>query len=251
MPRGVSDFDEGAATALASHVLSVPLTLGSNIEGLFNRRRTDGPVNRWCCIGARAEASLPSVYWKEFLLLGSALMVGNDDVEARGVDEETRIQVSLDFVGPDIPPTTVKQTVSLSCGDADSDANSNSNASCAIFLSAQHRGLFHENSDAASVSWDAYVFFNPGFGHPNLKEGWDETMRKILDHDVPSSRVMLLTAHSEKDAARDAGVLKNHYGLSNVEYAPNPFASRITYKDPFESDHHLVQPNQFVSVIRI
>jgi hypothetical protein len=248
-------FDQEAAVALASHVLSTPLTLASAMQhGLHHRQRGDDGSHQyqWCCIGARAEASLPSVYWKEFLLLGSALMVENDgDHQSEGdVTQRTdsNLDVALHFVGPDIPPRTSQHNVSIPSAKDDDDIT---RVSSTISLQAKHRCLFHENSDIAEAPWDAFIFLNPGFGHPNLKNDWDKTLRMVLDGDNETSRVVMLTAHSEKDAARDAGVLSGHYGLSNVEYEPNPFASRITFHDPCDTGLHLVRPNAFVSVIRI
>jgi len=54
------------AQAVASHVLSAPLTLASQL--LVDKRSKRS--QRWCCIGARAEASLPLEYWEELLVVG-------------------------------------------------------------------------------------------------------------------------------------------------------------------------------------
>jgi hypothetical protein len=61
---------------------------------------------------------------------------------------------------------------------------------------------------------------------------------------------LLLTAHSEWDAQRDWHLLCQEYDDSLRIKAPqkNPFASRISYQDPFDSAHR-VQPNHSVRML--
>jgi hypothetical protein len=129
--------------------------------------------------------------------------------------------------------------------------------------------------------YDFMVFFNPGFGHPNLRNNWDETLRLILHlHDNyyddsdkcirkkrprrSDGRVLLLTAHSKVDAERDAKFLAEKFGIDHVMYNENPFASRIQYLDPFgnfddgekydddrTSDPHFIRPNHYMAIICI
>jgi hypothetical protein len=148
IPQDASAFEE-EAVSLASHVLSTPLTLAYYMHELRKHGHGDS-LYRWCCIGARAEASLPSLYWKEFLLLGSALKLQSHtrDENIESVIGDIVLDVKLDFVGPDIPPRTVKQEISISCGRGD-DGNA---ISSAISLQSHHRGLFHEYSDMALMS---------------------------------------------------------------------------------------------------
>lgn len=226
------------AMALTSHVLSAPLTL-ARFYSLYlsvypfqtseysSTKSSHISSPKWCCVGARAEATLPYDYWKEFLLLSSAMV-------------ERPINISMDFVGPDIASNTPDRTISLEDGST-------------ISLSWPFSGLLHEmNNDDnkhGDNTWDAYIFFNPGFGHPNLKEGWEPTLERILtrEDNVLSSSPLLLTAHSAKDAARDAECLAR-FGLENVQYQVNPFASRITYQDPFD-DGHIVRPNHYYAIV--
>ena len=62
---------------------------------------------------------------------------------------------------------------------------------------------------------------------------------------------ILLTAHSQLDAERDAALLTQELSISSspgkrtINYVENPFASRIDYQDPFD-DKHLVRPNHYL-----
>lgn len=184
---------------LVSHVLSAPLTLAAYT----------GNVTRWCCVGARAEATLPHAYWKEFLV-------------ARG--KQSRIDWKLDFIGPDISKIQA-QTLTWE--------------GSSLNLRWHHPGYLHDMENPPAS--EGFVLFNPGLGHSNLAEGWRPTIEYLIEK---NAQIILLTAHSEYDAERDALVLKDHLGM-NVEYKKNPFASRITYEDPF-SKGHLVSPNQYI-----
>ncbi len=204
--------------ALSSHVLTAPLTLA-------NFTATEGlPKNsRICCVGARAEASLPFDLWKEYLLLSSTMV-------------RKSISTSIDFVGPDMvatPGGTSDRKVELDKGSA-------------LVLRWYYKGLLHdlfEDDENIMDQWDAFVFFNPGFGHPHLKIDWIPTLERI----IPLGRPMLFTAHSKLDSRRDWIQLKETFGIE-VDYKKNPFSSRIRYQDPFDSNHR-VRPNDYVAQV--
>jgi hypothetical protein len=208
------DQEKEMAIALITHVLSTPLTMALfYAHALAGPGRLKSPL-RLSCVGARAEATLPYEYWKEFLI--STSLATNTPYVA----------VQLEFVGPDIHPQTPDTTVTWN--------------DSMIALQWYHKGLLH---DLEEDSWDAYALMNPGLGHKNLLEDWKPTLDRILAADYP----VLLTAHSEKDAHRDASLLRNVYGME-VEYQVNPFGSRIHYEDPFDKDH-FVRPNHFMAII--
>ncbi|GKY90398.1 hypothetical protein MPSEU_000013700 [Mayamaea pseudoterrestris] len=192
------------AEGLATHVLSAPLTVAKATN-----------QQKWCCIGARAEASLPVQYWREVLVVLSWLNHANAPV-----------QVQLDFIGPEVlqrPPLT------LSYMDA------------TLKLQWTFSGKFHEMDPAHASSYDAYILLNPGLGHDHLMVDWKPSIDLLLGCSAPK----LLTAHSKLDASRDAKVLSDYFLASSLDYELNPFASRITYQDPFDSSH-MVQPNHYV-----
>ena len=258
-----SDFEDPRenAKALVSHLLSAPLTLASQFKHIIqhcaNGNTQDGSQEfDWCCLGARAEASIPIMYWKEFLMSSRASLL-SEEMQLAGGDSfpsSKNIEISLDFIGPDIPPKLSEQSIIIPEGQDESHPY-------VTFLSLRgyHRGYFHdsqakETSNFNSKLWNAYIFFNPGFGHPNLQKSWEPTLKLILDGRHESTRntqcAVLLTAHSEHDMARDAEILSSAYGLKDIMYHENPFASRIAYEDPFEKNH-FVRPNHYVASVVI
>mmetsp|Transcript_10007 Transcript_10007/g.21534 ORF Transcript_10007/g.21534 Transcript_10007/m.21534 type:complete len:377 (-) Transcript_10007:1238-2368(-) len=251
------------ANSLISHLLSAPLTLASQFKHLtescgklpLKKNDTKESIELdWCCVGARAEASIPAVYWREFLTPSMASISSEKNPSDAGISlpEGKYLEITLDFVGPDIPPKLSKQSVCIPDNQGGSTA-----PSVSLSLCSYYRGFFHDmpaiqSSNQQSQYWNSYIFFNPGFGHPNLRQSWESTLRILLNQGQSSapekSRVLLLTAHSEKDALRDAAILRDVYGLNNVEYNENPFASRVTYEDPFEKQH-FVRPNHYVATV--
>eukprot|EP00980_Cylindrotheca_fusiformis_P004074 scaffold880_cov132-Cylindrotheca_fusiformis.AAC.70 len=209
-----NEQERETAVALVTHVLSTPMTLALfYTRALADSEKLKSPL-RLSCVGARAEATLPYEYWKEFLITAS-LATNSPD-----------ISIQVDFVGPDKNPQTLDRTVAWN--------------DSTMALQWYHKGLLH---DLDENSWDAYALMNPGLGHRNLFEDWKPTLARLM----ASGHPILLTAHSEKDAHRDGLLLKDVYNMQ-VEYTLNPFASRITYEDPFDQ-HHIVRPNHFIAII--
>jgi hypothetical protein len=235
--RVVSKHERTLARNLTTHVLSAPLTLASYLQRLCEPTLVDDFINdvddasprdfiNICCVGARAEALLPLQYWREVLVVLKWTSQRN-------------VRLRLDFVGPDVslrPPETLEYRGSCLC------------------LRWAFAGKFHDffsRSGAGSMlHYHGRVLFNPGLGHSNLKADWDPTFDLLLDHRLhwPSEKeTILLTAHSDLDAAREVTYLSNRFDVKTV-YMENPFASQITYEDPFDQSH-IVRPNHYVAYL--
>jgi len=293
--------------ALATHVLSAPLTLASQLLPPLLKEETPRENSqehlklRWCCVGARAEASLPTEYWKE-LLVALRWGVGSP----RQAEEGTRnsgsaskvVDIELDFVGPDLalgkggrPPETLTLF-------PENESTSNKQWYLTFTLNWRYRGKFHEYvtdrrrqvqlQDSGVTEYDAYVLLNPGLGHPNLREDWIPTLDLLFGSSSSSSSdererpvLVLLTAHSKLDADRDLEFLSRQGYIStglSLNYEDNPFASRISYEDPFfgsdgsgsaesaddktdddgreqqrrpKQRHHLVRPNHYAALLKL
>lgn len=203
----ITTGDKGHGVALISHVLSAPLTMRYLAEhNLAHPLKDDLEI---CCVGARAEATLPAQYWKEAVMTA------------------TRRTWSMAFVGPDV--SSNHDPIRLQHDESQ------------ITLQVHSREFFHNMPRELSKQWDYYLLFNPGLGHPNLKMNWLPTLRKLRGHSL------WLTAHSAADAERDALLLHDEMGIK-VDYRPNPFASRIVYQDPFDKSH-FVSPNKYIAWI--
>jgi hypothetical protein len=241
-----SEAELEEAKALASHVLSAPLTLATQLLTPNNSRNLSesGPrkqQQQWCCIGARAEAGLPLEFWKEMLVLGTAF-----------VENDAPLHLTLDFIGPEIvqrPPVQLDYEEST------------------LNIRWLFAGKFHEwvavqqvsahTSSMALESYDAYILLNPGLGHAHLKEDWKPTLDLLLTTKSAAEKsererhpTILLTAHSQLDTERDAALLTQELSSSSqtkriITYEENPFASRIDYQDPFDTQH-LVRSNHYL-----
>lgn len=219
---------------LATHVLTGPLTLASKLlRPLDVSQRNSDMSNdtlrvRVCCAGARAEASLPVQYWREVLVL------------LKWSSPAVNVALTIDFVGPDV--VVGRKPVHFEHGGS------------TLQLRWPFAGKFHdyvaiEGAVARDSSrYHGIVLFNPGLGHPNLKADWRPTIDLLLGRRRQSreSASVLLTAHSEVDANRESTYLKEDFGLT-IDYSLNPFASEITYEDPFDNTH-VVRPNHFAAM---
>ena len=257
-----------AAIGLLSHPLTFPLTLGRYISEMISHDNTNYEQKkdiRICCVGARAEATLPDDYWREFLIITSTVV--------------SESSITIDFIGPDIPSNFISsKTLSLSDNNNDDDGHIQHNKSNNLTMN-YHKSFLHdvilnllkslheqqkdtllppERTKKIRNIWDGYVLFNPGIGHPNLKKDWIPTLKFLIETRKP----ILFTAHSTIDADRDSKVLEkmliNDENNSDriVEYKPNPYASRMKFVDPFptspntdDTSVHLVRPNDQVFLL--
>jgi len=216
------------AKALASHVLSAPLTMAVHLLDQlvcpgyqWQKPRT----LRWACIGARAEASLPVDYWKEIAIL-------------RKWYNQEPFQLELVFIGPEVPR---RPSMILPCGGS-------STLKLKWVVGTFHGVSYNAGSRNIVRLFDAFIMLNPGLGHEYLRESWTPTLELILEG-VESGHLgpLLLTAHSKLDAERDSQRLLHFCKVAPI-YKENEFASKVTYRDPYENDH-FVRPNHFVTVV--
>ncbi len=249
-----------SSIGLLSHPLTFPLTLGRHIRALSRRPAdVDDDVDdlskknrhlRLCCVGARAECTLPDDYWREFLIaLFSSHQASND------LHDES-FHCTIDFVGPDVPRNLKSRTLTLRDKD-DQYAMQNANnkldydLTMNYYTSFLHEVMLEFDTVQQLMFWDGFVLFNPGFGHPNLQNQWRSTLQFLLG----TSKPILVTAHSTVDAERDGEFLVKllfdtkcqHVDRKPVQYIENPFASRMCFVDPFpasdEGVAHIVRPN--------
>ena len=222
-----------AAIGLLSHPLTFPVTLARHVIPTLSSNKHDF---RLCCVGARAECTLPDKYWRELLIATLA--------------RDKEIQCKIDFVGPDIPTQLTSKTISL-----DNDESTSKQSLKRELTMNFHSSYLHEvvlkilktqpesSTEQIKNVWDGYVLFNPGLGHPNLTKHWKPTLKFLIGTGKP----ILFTAHSTIDAERDRKVLEKLLADCDdadktVQYAANPYASRMEFVDPFAKDH-VLSPN--------
>ena len=222
------DENQEYALRLVSHALSFPLTMAHYWTiAQESTAAVQQQQQNWCCVGARAESTLPPPLWKELLVA-----TGNPSVR----------QWTIDFVGPDVVVPRQESNV-----DTDYPLTKTK-----LTLRCKHGGFFHNDPGLSNTNYNGFVLFNPGFGHPNHKEGWKPTLQLLME----SPRPVLVTAHSSWDAERDANAFREYFPHTPLDYQENPFASRIVYKDPLPTttggsggEDHYVSPNMFAAWI--
>ncbi|KAL7496405.1 hypothetical protein ACHAWT_004562 [Skeletonema menzelii] len=226
-----------AAIGLLSHPLTFPLTLARHLTTLTGNKQ----AARLCCVGARAECTLPDKYWRELLIASFAIRIES--------------HVSIDFVGPDVPPQQKSKTITL-----DNDEKTSTQLTRRELKMTFHPSYLHEvvlkilkaqpesSPEEIKNAWDGFVLFNPGLGHPNLAKHWKPTLKFL----VGTGKPILFTAHSKIDAKRDQQVLEKLLADCDddriVQYAVNPYASRMKFVDPFSKDH-VLSPNHSVFLL--
>ena len=244
------------AIGLVTYPLTFPLTLAhygtrtllnhpDNEEGCDETSRQNLYQGDICCVGARAEATLPEPFWRE-LLIATLPYVQN---------------WKISFIGPEVPKGLRPKRIYL-CADSKEENESN----CFLDLTF-HNGYFHDvllasyqnragefdNAKLVSRLWDGIVLFNPGIGHPYLKAGWESTIRLLIRSGV----YLFFTAHHEIDRDRDLSTIRTYMKeegfeestvSSKLEYVRNPWASRMEVEDPLNRAQ-IVKANEYVLVI--
>ena len=249
--------------ALVSHVMSAPMTIFSMLDLLLEASMTvttsikvlanQSKVKvRWCCIGARAEASLPMQYWQEMIdmIHVSRLVALRQHTIDRqdGTNNRMRemipkpLDITLDFIGPEMnvhPTIVLHPSKLLPHGDfVSDDATQSPFTTCTIRW--KHKGVYHthfnemnERDDGPDKDYDAFILFNPGIAHPYLQELWKPTLQIIFEQyfRIRSTSVdscaILLTAHSKIDALRDSALLQR-YMSSLKEYNTDEYHIKAT-----------------------
>lgn len=235
-----------------SHLLSYPLTLAhylGHIAPVLSSPSRPPSTAALVMLGARAEASLPSLWWRELLCYhGSSRM------------QSLRLYVHM--VGPELPGRS-ERGGGRECVNLSLSTEGQGEGAGGELVLYRHRGLYHELlSEDATVPAKpaAYVTFNPGFGHLNLSEAWKPTLDAALQQQpgATPSPLVVWTAHSEADKDRDVAFLDRHFGKagSRVDWLlapmPNPFASRKRVSGGYgEGKEAVVQANMFVGVFRV
>ncbi|KAL7460709.1 hypothetical protein ACHAXS_001150 [Conticribra weissflogii] len=275
-----------SAIGLLSHPLTFPLTLGYHSKFFVPQNKVTSPFSepqssnrgkkramRLCCVGARAECTLPDVYWREFLIMSSAM------IRVRSIDAEEHkdgeiLEWIFDFIGPEVPRQIKTKTINLfddseDCKDRHIRQHQ---AQRPNLVMNYHASYLHDvilrllksipqtenRTEQIRQIWDGFVLFNPGLGHPNLEKQWKPAIEFLLSTGKP----ILFTAHSALDAERDALTLTEYLTRENYldsshlresSYEDNPFSSRMKFVDPFPKaakgncgDVHVVRPNHSV-----
>ncbi|CAM9128906.1 unnamed protein product, partial [Scytosiphon promiscuus] len=190
------------------------------------------------CLGARAESSMPPAFWREtlFVLPGvshlTLHLIGPELSLPAGLAPSRQRHPTQETDGDGIgtkarrsPPPTTSTAISVGSRTADIRWTRALLGGTAGAQVAGGEGGAGDGSgvgkgsgvgassepaaaavvvDEAVARADAFVLFNPGLGHPHLREGWDGALKRLLATGKP----IVVSCHSRKDLDRDASLLR-------------------------------------------
>ena len=281
MKRGFKDVTHEknpSAHRTLTAALTFPLSLAYGINRIFHGSDIGAAIgnNRMLnilVIGARAEASLPALWWREGLINLSS--------------EAADCGIRVGMLGPSLPPVLptrrmkseistdgdtvvvkpkIRQETEIPVAEVSIPFKRNNDNNDVIVRTKQARvhhvdngrNLLHKHPDAVGLLRDAdlIVMFHPGLGHKTLKNGWKPTIELLLS----SKKPVLCTAHSMQDYTRDINML--HEISSEIDDNGqelgeplemiftghyNPFAStRRTYDKEEHVDAQIVTTNELI-----
>jgi len=203
---GVGDWLEAAGEdlaerelrrALTSKLLTFPATLARHCQRLgLDEESARGRPARVGVLGARAESTLPPLFWRQLAVLSG-------------------LEFHLVFIGPQ--------------AGSPREGTSPPPAAEGLWFSSVN-GLLHEVQDRLSAPLDAYVLFNSGIGHPKEGMNWEPSVQLLRE----SGKRALLTSFNEHDLDRDLVALKRHgFSIEHIDRL-NPLRSLAA--ESFEGD---------------
>lgn len=224
------------------------------------------------CIGARAESTLPPSFWREtlFALPGvSGLdlhLIGPELSLPAGLAPPTEsgnptggglvtVRVGDRTAGLSSTRAVLRRTTGICVGVTQAEADEGEGVGAETAANAAAGAI----ADRAVARADAFVLFNPGLGHPHLREGWEGAAERL----IASGKPIIVSCHSQIDLERDARRLKEIgercYGEGwatgrGVEIFPrkNAFCSLMVSEDPLSKPgaEELVSSNWGLLVVR-
>lgn len=230
-PTGISNVSEVGMRVISS-LLTYPLTLAYALHHIHQEEvgSSSGPcekesgnkrVTRLLIIGARAESTLPQVWWK-WLLHGLPSSLSGHDVK-------------LSFIGPDVSlDVGGEKKKTIEWGKNRLEMNP---------ILSDDKNVLHDHPFFMDLlrSNDVFVVFNPGFGSQVLREKWDSTLRLLMMTRKP----IICSAHCDYDLQRDLDRVK----LISAEEDSQDLGETIEFflsprKNPYSSLKATVDENE-------
>ena len=223
--------DDPRALRLLSSAYSYVLTLGKCLpemiiidDGTADRREKRVEIH---VIGARAEAMMPRYLWDELLFFDPGRVF------------------KIKLVGDHVPVMSARKKKLME------KERKNERVQLEMV-----NGLYHELEPGLLSTPDAFVLYNPGIGHPQLRQRWKPTLEIVLT----SCKPVLITSFSLEDQQRDIAalhelvatspVLKQHGVQYRCRAKQNPFRSLKHQIDPANVGAP-IQTNNCVMVVQL
>ncbi|KAH9256647.1 hypothetical protein BASA81_005151 [Batrachochytrium salamandrivorans] len=183
--RAWRDVDPTDRTFLLSELLSFPMTLAS-----FINQQQPGKIRHIHVIGARAEATLPDLYWLQLL----------DAADSAKLDSN----LVLSFFGLDV--YSFLKNKQIQAGGSGQEQRT---------LDRKYiPGPYLE-----PVKPDLAVFFNPGF--VSYQNSWKSAVGQVTNAGVP----VLVTGYNQVDTERDREFARKFLNCEPSAIMENAFAS--------------------------
>lgn len=213
---------------LLSSAYSYVMTLSRFLPELMDlEKMNSGEKLELHVIGARAEAMMPRYLWDELAFFHPG----------RHFD--------VKLIGNHVPVMSARKKIPTT--------RENENEFIRLEMI---NGLYHKIDSRKLEIPDAFVLYNPGVGHPNLRESWEPTLQAVL----ASCKPVLITSFSLEDQQRDIAalqdlvantpVLKQHEIQFRCRAKQNSFRSLKYQVDPSNVDTP-IQTNSRVMVVQL
>ena len=253
-----SEDKELSKAQFLSAILTFPLSLSYMLQRVLVSGIGGEPgLQKSSCdvmiVGARSESSLPRLWWREAQMIAP---LGSDSLRLE--------KINLSMVGPQlIESEKQKWQRQQHSGKGTPSCLSWEGGGDVCFDTIPSGKAFLHDIDWPTLlpiirKTDAFVLFNPGFGHEALRDQWKPTLSLLLQTRKP----VLCTALSKYDLDRDLAMIQkvsdeeDHQELGEpleMLFAPvvNPFASLKRAYDPKEDPAaQITTTNQYVYAFR-
>jgi hypothetical protein len=231
---------------ILSSLTTFPLTVAHSLHKILARPDLSPTINlhglndiRICVVGARAESSLPVLWWRECLFSCPSHITN----------------ISLVMQGPHLQGNNASNNDKMAEWKPSCDLNSVSSAR-SIRISLLKKGNcplhLHPRIEDIVIGTDMFVLFNPGLGATEeLRKSWKETILLMLRTHKP----IVFTSHGEADMKRDWAFInelcQEHISESGTTERRNDSTSTESkgYLRPTNCMRILIEPtpNKFAS----
>ena len=245
-----------------SSLATFPLTLSYGINSIKHTNNNTSTIQSnsdisCLIIGARAEASLPKLYWKKSLITLKSPQINNLTINMMGLHLPLTISTSSSSSKSTAALIRPKPfQLSYTYQASDNPHNNLLKRHLTVDNLIDGRCSFHEHPNINQLlsTHNLFVLFNPGYGSISLQSSWEPTIKRLIESEKTGIRsVIIATAHSLYDLNRDIkqlNTLSKRYGVE-IEYIIepilNPYAStRVTYDEREEVGARVVTTNQYI-----
>lgn len=272
---GIISSSDSLENRILSSLLTFPLSLSLGINQIF------GVIPKFplklfdlnvLVVGARSEATLPKLWWKETLVccpslrhLNIQFMGPHHNHITSPPSSNNPITAHIDFQPFTLEWTTLNKSNSMIIEEDANHEEFEDSPTCSDSCNNEHalsgidnlhfdgrrkltvsnlrggRCKLHEYADLDQLSnrFDLFVLFNPGYGSTSLQDSWKDSMKWL----IRSKKPVLCTSHSEYDMSRDLKMLESYIdvGDNDINSSTDEYVDEsVVYDDDYENNSGVV-----------